>query len=370
MQPVSPSLFGIFASTNSQYWKSIEGCEIVHKIWGKCIIEEVDLTQKVIIVLGRRVDLEYFRDDIFDELFLPSDVVEKVLLFAKQKHEDEQLLIKRQTEEELKKKFETSIRLKPRFGNEIIESVKKAEIKELRIERTQQLEVKRIAQDETENHFKPRTAQERRELISEFCSTKGVFNLIHFTKVENLKGIFQYGLINRKELSCLPVSERPSFNDQERFDGHVEAVCLSISFPNYQMFYKLNKIKPDDWVVLILNSSILWELDCAFCQTNAASSNISRIPLGERKTFESLVQMFNDVENIPRDEFAIPSYFTTNPQAEVLVFDKIPVQYIRSVHFHSLSAMKNWQNLYSYPKNICLVASDTFYKPRCDWSKW
>ena len=168
----------------------------------------------------------------------------------------------------------------------------------------------------------------------------------------------------------MPESERPIFNDQERFDGHIEAVCLSISFPNYQMFYKLNKDKLDDWGVLLLNSSILWELDCAFCQTNAASSIISRIPLEQRKTFEALVQMFNDGENISRDELAKPANFTTNPQAEVLVFDTIPIKYIRCVNFRSISAMKAWQNLNSYPENISLVASDTYFKPRRDWPKW
>ena len=370
MQPVSPSLFNLFASKNSQYWKSIEGCEIIHKVWGRCIIEKVDLPQKVIIVLGRKVALEYFRDEIFDGLCLPSEIVEKVSLFEIQKNEEEQLIIRRRMEEESKKNLEASIRQKARLEKEKIEREKQAEIDRLRFERAQQLEAKRIARVEAEKQSRLRVAQERSKLISELCSTKGIVNLIHFTRIENLKGILQQGLINRKELSRLPESERPNFNDQERFDGHIEAICLSVSFPNYQMFYKLNKDKPDDWVVLLLDSSILWDRDCAFCQTNAASSIISRIPLEQRKTFEALIQMFTDEENVSRDELAIPANFTTNPQAEVLVFDTIPIKYIRGVNFRSISAMKAWQNLNSYPENISLVASDTYFKPRRDWPNW
>lgn len=370
MQPVSPSLFNLFASKNPQYWKSIEGCEITHKVWGKCIIEIVDLANMVIIVLGRKVALEYFRDEIFDGLCLPSEIVEKVSLFEKQKHEEEQLIIRRRLEEESKKNLEASIRQKARLEKEKIAREKQAEIEKLRFERAQQQEAKRTAQVEAEKQSRLRAAQERSRLISEFCSIKGIVNLIHFTRKENLKSILQHGLINRRELSRLPESERPIFNDQERFDGHIEAICLSVSFPNYQMFYKLNKDKPDDWVVLLLDSSILWDLDCAFCQTNAASSKIIRVPLEQRKTFEALKQMFIDEENVSRKELGIPANFTTNPQAEVLVFDTIPVKYIRGVNFRSISAMKTWQNLNSYPENISLVASDTFFKPRSDWPKW
>jgi hypothetical protein len=370
MQPVNPSLFNLFASKNPQYWTSIEGCEIIHKVWGRCIIEKVDLPQKAIIVLGRKVALEYFKDEIFGGLCLPSEIVEKVSSFEKQKHEEEQLIIRRQIEEELKKNLEATIRQKARLEKEKVEREKQAEIDRLRLEKAQQQEAKRIAQIEAEKQSRLKVAQERSRLVSEFCSTKRIVYLIHFTRIENLKRILQQGLINRKELSRLPESERPIFNDQERFDGHIEAVCLSISFPNYQMFYKLNKDKPDDWVVLLLDSSILWDLDCAFCQTNAASSIISRIPLEQRKTLKALVQMFNDEENVSRDELAIPANFTTNPQAEVLVFGTIPTNYIRCVNFRSISAMKAWQNLNSYPKNLSLVASDIYFKPRCDWPKW
>lgn len=370
MQQVSPSLFYLFASNNTDNWKSIEGCEIIHKVWGKCIIEKVDLEQRVIMVFGRKVALDYFQDDIFEGLFLTLAIVDKITLFEIQKHKEDEITKQRRIEEEAKKNLEASTRRKARFEREKIEKEKLAEIDRVRLEHTQQQEANRIAQVEAIKQSKLRAQQERSKQIADFCSTKGIVNLIHFTRLENLKRILQQGLINRKELSSLPESECPIFNDPVRLDGHKEAVCLSISFPNYQMFYRLNKERMDEWGILLLNSSILWELDCAFCQTNAAASNISKIPLGERKTFEALVQMFNDGENISRYELAIPTNFPTNPQAEVLVFDKIPAKYIRCVNFRSISTMKAWQNLNLCPENISFVASDTYYKPRHDWAKW
>jgi len=82
---------------------------------------KVDLAQKVIIVLGRKVAIEYFKDEIFSGLCLPSEIVEKVSLFEVQKHEEEQLIIRRQIEEESKKNLEASIRQKVRLEKEKIE---------------------------------------------------------------------------------------------------------------------------------------------------------------------------------------------------------------------------------------------------------
>ena len=76
---------------------------------------------------------------------------------------------------------------------------------------------------------------------------------------------------------------------------------MSISFPNYQLFSKFswsdNESQPDysGWIVLLLDGKVLWELDCAFCQENAASNTVRHIPLEERKKPDALKGMFVDV---------------------------------------------------------------------------
>jgi hypothetical protein len=180
----------------------------------------------------------------------------------------------------------------------------------------------------------------------------------------------QNGLINRKELSRLSETEQPVFNDHERFDGHSEAICLTISYPNYRMFYKLNNNNPAEWALILINASILSELDCAFCYDNAASSIISRIPLANRRKFEALEQMFRDTKAVSRKEIGVPVHFPTNPQAEVLVFNPIPSKYIKCIHFRTLEAMKKMNISELLPEGISLEVNDTYFKPRHDWHAW
>jgi hypothetical protein len=82
----------------------------------------------------------------------------------------------------------------------------------------------------------PMTDTKRRDMIRAYCATRRIDTLVHFTRLENLVGILAEGILPRSTLEG-----RPSgviFNDDIRTDNHKEAVCLSISFPNYKMFYK------------------------------------------------------------------------------------------------------------------------------------
>ena len=116
----------------------------------------------------------------------------------------------------------------------------------------------------------------RRLQPQQICTERRITTLIHFTRIENLRGILQGGLLSRSLLE-----ERGQdfvWNDEQRLDAHKEAVCLSISFPNYQMFYKYRCMTSHDcWVVLLLDANVLWKLDCAFYQENAASNAANRI---------------------------------------------------------------------------------------------
>ncbi|WP_438451062.1 DarT ssDNA thymidine ADP-ribosyltransferase family protein, partial [Listeria monocytogenes] len=48
------------------------------------------------------------------------------------------------------------------------------------------------------------------------------------------------------------------------------------------MFYRYRKQKGnelEEWVVVVIHPSVLWELPCAFCTTNAASNRVSNVPI-------------------------------------------------------------------------------------------
>lgn len=221
-----------------------------------------------------------------------------------------------------------------------------------------------------------RIGSHREAQIQQICHERGIKTLVHFTRVENLSSILQNGLLSCKALEILEETRGQQFlsNDQDRIDGHKEAICLSVSFPNYQMFYKYRlKIGDEHWGVLLLNAKILWELECAFCQRNAAHKTVTSIPLEERKKPEALKGIFKDFYNIKHQDLQIPNNYPTYPQAEILVFNQIPVRYINAVHFRGSTVLKEWQDensgIYSVTP-VKLVANRKYFKPRPDYEVW
>jgi hypothetical protein len=86
-----------------------------------------------------------------------------------------------------------------------------------------------------------RIGSNREAQIQQICDERDIETLVHFTRVENLSSILQNGLLSRKALETS--GQQFLFNDPDRIDGHKEAICLSISFPNYKMFYPIREDK-------------------------------------------------------------------------------------------------------------------------------
>ncbi len=217
--------------------------------------------------------------------------------------------------------------------------------------------------------------QSRASEIQKICQMYGIEALVHFTHIANLNSILQYGLLGRAQLESMSWVEPPKYNDIHRLDGQREAICLSISFPNYKMFYKYSFNNRSDWVVLLLKPSILWKLDCKFYQENAASKNakenITEIRTQARKQPEALKNMFSNYGHLKREVLEIPSFFTTHPQAEVLVFNQIDTQYIDAVHFYNLNVGNCWakQNPGNYLQKF-YGECRYYFSPRQDWDMW
>jgi hypothetical protein len=213
--------------------------------------------------------------------------------------------------------------------------------------------------------------------IQRVCHERGITELVHFTRVQNLIGILQEGLVGRDALKTLKV-EDAQVNDHQRMDGYEEAVCLSIGLPNYRMFYRYRRNKPEDWIVLALKPSLLWELDCAFFWENATSSNAFEVPLMARKQAAALRAMFADTSDASRQTLKLPSHYLTDPQAEVLVFEPIPPSCLERVHFHSQYALDRWLTIdvrcwLFKNKGMCLPkfrCSEHYFVPRQDSKMW
>jgi hypothetical protein len=204
--------------------------------------------------------------------------------------------------------------------------------------------------------------------MQQLIEEKGIRSLYHFTNVDNLDSISRYGLIPRSklELGNIPFY----YNDEYRYDGHLNAVCMSIEFPNYKMFYSLRCRHPDyNWAVLKIDPNVLVEFCCAYSWTNAADTTSSSIPIDARTGKGAFLELFQDRDGYPRREsLNIPKSYPTNPQAEVLVFDTIPCGYINAVIFDTDMLTEKYRKL--LPDTFSFSTDSSIFKWRKDYSSW
>lgn len=200
--------------------------------------------------------------------------------------------------------------------------------------------------------------------IEEIIRQRGIMHLMHFTRVDNLQSILEYGLIPRAFLN----EEHAAFNDSYRFDNCENAVCTTIEFPNYKMFYQLRCDNPDtQWAVLRLDAQILTDFDCAFCQVNAGSAASFTIPLQERKGAEALAKLYAPVVDGVRRSPLIPASYPTSPQAEVLVFDTIPPDYIEAVYFDNTETLRFFKKM---AFSVHMSVDEDWFYGRADYRQW
>lgn len=200
--------------------------------------------------------------------------------------------------------------------------------------------------------------------IPEFVAERGINYLMHFTRASNLDSILTRGLVQRNALIAEGFN---GYNDHLRIDG-TDAVCLSIGFPNYKMFYGVQKDHPGEtWVILVVHPQALWDLDCAFCATNAASNSVTSIPLAQRKGLAAFQAMYADWPTKSRAELNIPDFYPTNPQAEVLALQGVPRNYILTVV--TLNEEVKQSLIAKYP-GVDVRAIAKFFRYRTDYAHW
>ncbi|MCP5170220.1 MAG: DUF4433 domain-containing protein [Hahellaceae bacterium] len=205
----------------------------------------------------------------------------------------------------------------------------------------------------------------KRNEIKTFSNERNIKQLIHFTRYENLESILLNGLVTRNELDEL--SNDFYTNDILRLDGRKNSISLSISFPNYKMFYKYRMIsKAKGWIVLFLSPEVLWHYNCLFCMHNAADLRISTRSIASLSGVDSFKEMFFDEPTNTRLMQRLEEFYTTDPQAEVLVLDNVPLNYILSIGFDNLNLLNEAKISYSkqLTKHINLTMATKYFDMR------
>ena len=236
-----------------------------------------------------------------------------------------------------------------------------------------------------ENCWRAPYSKERAAFAKEFCENPQKFTgiyenrnnelhqvvekrqieyFVHFTNAKNLENIFKYGLLSVREMQNRGIEYIS--NDRKRFDEKLGGISLSVSFPNYKMFYNKYQLHAEyDWAVLLIEPKQVLDLRCRFYAKNAASSQMQC-----KGTTMSLVEefesMFLEDDAKSRERMGIPTCFTTDPQAEILVFDDIPVSAIHSVCFENDTILRKY-NHFMYGHGVKVCVNKMYFDRRRDY---
>ena len=207
------------------------------------------------------------------------------------------------------------------------------------------------------------------EIILERCKDRGIDVLVHFTNVTNLPSILNNGLLSREFMDYFFIDY--SYNDAFRMDLVKESISLSVSSPNYKMFYRVRCSNLNTkWAVILLDALEVLKLNCIFCYTNAANSCISNMSVESRKSVNAFESMFADeLFGNKRSDIGLESYETTDPQAEILVLQPIPVSAIKYIVFDRYEIMNQYKPMIEAQMINCTVDLG-YYRPRRDYEFW
>lgn len=163
------------------------------------------------------------------------------------------------------------------------------------------------------------------ELIKNEVEKRNIWRLCHLTQTDKLlsilssdEGILSQEAIVRKGLAV-------ELNDTNRLDGHRSYVSCSVQRSN--LLY--HRAKRDvgtckTWTMLSIDPSLCYDAKTRFCHVNAATMRGWYITRG----YEGFLRMFSGY----RDKSMLDS-FTTDEQAEVMIFNSIPLKYITGISF-------------------------------------
>lgn len=203
--------------------------------------------------------------------------------------------------------------------------------------------------------------------IKQIVKERNIKFVLHFTSVGNLSSILKNGLLSRIQLVSKNISYQ--FNDDKRYDGCLDSVCCSVSFPNsilFSVFRRLNYGKT--WVVIALDPSVLWEKTCYFCASNAAKREMSNL-IRYRTTSSDFKKMFGkSVEGRVRN-FAceIDDSYPTNPKAEVVIPNGIETRYIKKIFTDSTRVAELYAEQFN---QFDFQYEPSYFRNRKDYMLW
>ena len=195
----------------------------------------------------------------------------------------------------------------------------------------------------------------------EMLKKRGVSRLCHFTKLQSLTHILatEEGIVASGSIQ----QDTKNINDSVRYDGELDHVCCTVEYPNSWFLKSAITANVDkvfrDWVVLCIDLEVLLVRKAKFCECNASTAHGRYI----KDNFELVDQIFAErVASFcyPRTSSMLPCC-PTNGQAEILIQDNIPRQYISKIIVGNDNVAKQvyaMQKVYSISNIPICIAPD------------
>lgn len=169
--------------------------------------------------------------------------------------------------------------------------------------------------------------------IPGFLAVRNIARLFHFTSVKNLDSLVTYGFLGRDSLSQMNLPFVKS--DGNREEPLIDGVCFSLSRPNIYM--AAQKIQNgQDLVLLELAdlSAILTNYNFVTSPGNFGSQILKKKIENWPEEFvggRGLMNLFESQEI--REKYSIPSYEPTDPQAEIIILEGLPWDFVERIYF-------------------------------------
>jgi hypothetical protein len=180
---------------------------------------------------------------------------------------------------------------------------------------------------------------EKSQAYAQYLPSPGLF---HFTHLDNLSSIGKHGLLAHGSLRDL--GENPLRVDTRQISSNELGISLSVGHPNSRMMYQKfgnfgDKHDAGNLVVLKLAFTLLCSLKFfAFPSNSKRFEGLSLDQLRQFYDFTGYSTLFQEGrpygrpnEWISRRELGIHDFLPTDPQAELIVLDNIPNNFVREV---------------------------------------
>ena len=207
--------------------------------------------------------------------------------------------------------------------------------------------------------------------IPGFLAVQNISRLFHFTSIHNLESIIRNGFLGRDSLREKNLDFKPSDNYRE--EPLIDGVCFSLSRPNTYMAAR--KILSGQELILLELTGvdrILTNYNFVVSPGNFGSSLLKKKIMSWPEDFvgaRGLLNLFKAQEI--REKYSLPLYEPTDPQAEIVVLEKLPWSYVDRIYFPNSAEYSVSEHIRAIarklPLGVVLQSQIKDVFPEIDW---